>query len=310
MSASRKRFLNVGCGRRFHDDWVNIDLSPTAPGVLAHDVRRGIPFADGSFDVVYHSHVLEHFSPNDAGTFLRECHRVLRPGGIIRVAVPDLETISRLYLQALDRARTGDTDWQHHYDWMMIELYDQTVRETSGGGHGAYIQREDVPNLDFVLARQGEEVQNAVAARQARKRSVPSASPVAASSVHSGSRLKRTIAYRTLRYVWHRLKDIQRRSSTAARRERRIARLLGAEYELLKLGRFRRSGEVHQWMYDSYSLSRVLTAAGFVAPRQVQATESLIADWRRFCLDADTNGQTYKPDSLFMEAIKNTEPSD
>ncbi|MYL84649.1 methyltransferase domain-containing protein [Desulfovibrio aerotolerans] len=72
------RLLNLGCGRAYHPDWVNLDFTPCPPHVLGYDLSQGIPFPDGLFDVVYHSHVLEHFSQVDATRFLRECLRVFR----------------------------------------------------------------------------------------------------------------------------------------------------------------------------------------------------------------------------------------
>jgi len=60
-----------------------------------------LPFPDASFDVVYHSHVLEHFSQPDGLRFLGQLPKVLRPGGLLRVVVPDLERIVELYRQAL-----------------------------------------------------------------------------------------------------------------------------------------------------------------------------------------------------------------
>ena len=98
------KLLNLGCGERYHGDWVNVDIVATGPGVMVHDLDRGLPFDDDSFDAVYHSHVLEHLAKERAPVFLDECFRVLKPGGIIRVAVPDLETIARLYLKNLEEA--------------------------------------------------------------------------------------------------------------------------------------------------------------------------------------------------------------
>ena len=51
--------LNLGCGDRYHPDWTNINFTSTGGGVIAHNLKQGIPFPDESFDVVYHSHVLE-----------------------------------------------------------------------------------------------------------------------------------------------------------------------------------------------------------------------------------------------------------
>lgn len=290
------RLLNLGCGRRFHPDWVNVDVVSPDPHVIAHDLRDGIPFPDRSFDVVYHSHVLEHLPPEEARRFLLECCRVLDHGGTIRVAVPDLEQIVRLYLQALDRAREGDREWEHNYDWMLIELFDQTVRETTGGRHGTYLNRDDIPNVDFVLARQGKEVADSIEGQRLLRRAAE----------HPGAPSQP--ARRTLRSTLGRIRRGLRRLGSARGwsrdREARIARLLGDEYELLRLGRFRRSGEIHQWMYDSFSLSRALLSAGFVRPRRLCAGESGVDRWAEYQLDADAEGRAHKPDSLFMEAIK------
>ena len=99
---SKLPYLNLGCGSHFNQQWVNIDFSKTGEGVIAHNLLNGIPFDDNTFDVVYHSHVLEHFPQDKAIDFIRECYRVLKPGGIIRVAVHDLEQIIKNYSRLID----------------------------------------------------------------------------------------------------------------------------------------------------------------------------------------------------------------
>ncbi len=57
-----KTYLNLGCGTRYHPAWTNVDMVSKSEHVLAHNLREGIPFPDAHFEVVYHSHVLEHFT--------------------------------------------------------------------------------------------------------------------------------------------------------------------------------------------------------------------------------------------------------
>jgi predicted SAM-dependent methyltransferase len=62
-----------------------------------HDVRYGLPFFDGTADHIYASHFLEHLFFDEAKHFLKETYRVLKQGGLIRIAIPDLEFAFFLY---------------------------------------------------------------------------------------------------------------------------------------------------------------------------------------------------------------------
>jgi SAM-dependent methyltransferase len=87
--------LHIGCGPCHLPGWINLDVHP-AP--LATNVLWGLPFADGSVRLLYLSHLLEHlFYPHDVQPFLQELHRVLAPGGIVRIVVPDIEQCIAAY---------------------------------------------------------------------------------------------------------------------------------------------------------------------------------------------------------------------
>jgi SAM-dependent methyltransferase len=277
-----KRYLNLGCGYRFHPDWENLDLVATDPGVRAFDLRKGVPYPDATFDVVYNSHLLEHFAKQAALAILRECLRVLRPSGVIRIAVPDLECIARLYLEALEKASRGEPGWSENYDWMILEMYDQAVRERPGGSASEFFRREIIPNWDFVRERWGVEARNAVEGFQ---RTLQASKEMPASV---RSRLK--YAFENPRQFAY----------------QKLVRLLlnDDDYRAIQIGRFRCQGEVHHWMYDAYSLGRLLQSAGFHDPQRQQAAESRVPRWAEFHLDTEKNGSIYKPDSLYMEATK------
>ena len=92
---STNLMLHVGCGPHPIPGWVNIDVHP-AP--LALNVLRGLPFAPASARCVFVSHLLEHlYFPADVRPFLAEVHRVLAPGGTVRIVVPDVEQCIAAY---------------------------------------------------------------------------------------------------------------------------------------------------------------------------------------------------------------------
>jgi predicted SAM-dependent methyltransferase len=82
--------------------WLNVDLVGRQPIDLALDLRKRFPFPDGSIDVVFHEHVIEHLTYQDAIAVLSECVRVLRPAGVLRVTVPDFGRYLNSYVHGTD----------------------------------------------------------------------------------------------------------------------------------------------------------------------------------------------------------------
>lgn len=156
-----RSMLNLGCGFRMHWDWNNLDFFPSAilahyrkfawvlrkigflseerykrllkvdPRIIHWNLKKGIPFSDESFDVVYHSHLLEHLDKDFALTFLRECYRVLKTGGIIRVVVPDLEVLVNRYVSAISKLERGDRLAEKDHIEAIDNLFEPMVRKES-----------------------------------------------------------------------------------------------------------------------------------------------------------------------------------
>jgi SAM-dependent methyltransferase len=80
--------LHLGSAWQPKDGWFNVDLAGH-PVDLAWNLARGLPFPDGSAEAIFHEHLLEHLTLEAAGKLLEESHRVLCPGGVLRIAVPD-----------------------------------------------------------------------------------------------------------------------------------------------------------------------------------------------------------------------------
>ncbi len=79
--------LNLGCGTNLLDGWENHDA-----GV---NITQRLPWTSDTVDCVFAEHVVEHVTYNEALCFFSECHRVLRTGGVCRIAVPSVERIWR-----------------------------------------------------------------------------------------------------------------------------------------------------------------------------------------------------------------------
>jgi predicted SAM-dependent methyltransferase len=273
------KMLNIGCGATHHPDWINLDVSSSDPSVLPVDINKGLPFSFDSITVCYSSHLLEHLDKDGARYFLAECMRVLNRGGVIRLAVPDLESIAREYLRVLDVVATGDKTRESDYDWIMLEMYDQTVRNYSGGEMAHFLENLNVDDRSFVKSRIGVEAENLWAERIVLKQSWLST----LLQVNIRDILK-TAHMKFVGWIVFLL------AGKSARRS-------------FQAGAFRSSGEVHQWMYDRFSLTRLLERAGFVDVKICAATESRIPEYEKYSLDA-LNGVTRKPDSMYIEASK------
>jgi predicted SAM-dependent methyltransferase len=81
--------VNAGCGYNPTPGWINLDVN-SSPGTHYWDCRRGLPFSENAVAAIFSEHMFEHFDlDTEAKPFLQECRRCLRPGGVIRLVVPD-----------------------------------------------------------------------------------------------------------------------------------------------------------------------------------------------------------------------------
>jgi predicted SAM-dependent methyltransferase len=124
---------------KFLAEWTNVMLVavPTAPIANVRYVdlsTEPLDCPDRTFDAANVYHVLEHLTPEEGERFVRELFRVLKPGAVCRLSVPDLENICRSYLRQLEVASEAPTPRNvHGYRWQVMEIFEQMVRERSGG---------------------------------------------------------------------------------------------------------------------------------------------------------------------------------
>lgn len=81
-------FLHLGCGPRILQGWLNLDIAP-GDGATQADATD-LKFEDGTVSKIYCEDLFEHFDQKEQLRFLTECHRVLRPAGMLRISCPEL----------------------------------------------------------------------------------------------------------------------------------------------------------------------------------------------------------------------------
>lgn len=97
--------LHLGCGQVRLDGWIGIDIYPYRNGPqVALDLRRGIPCADETVDLIFSEDFIEHLTLKDGIHLASECYRVLKPGGVMRIRTPDLRRLVLEYLHRSERA--------------------------------------------------------------------------------------------------------------------------------------------------------------------------------------------------------------
>jgi len=105
------RYLNIGCGLNTHHHFINCDYLWHPKVDLCWDICAGLPFANESMEGIYTEHCLEHLSLAQVQTIFAEAKRILKPNGILRIIVPDVEMYLRTYVRQID----GDASTRFPY---------------------------------------------------------------------------------------------------------------------------------------------------------------------------------------------------
>ena len=117
LAAAGPKKLQIGSGLNPLPGWLNTDLL-AGQKVVYMDATKPLPFPDDSLDYIFTEHMFEHISYRDGAGLLKEAHRILKPGGRIRIATPDLAFLVRLYNQP-------DTDLAKRYIKFCVDTFIQ-----------------------------------------------------------------------------------------------------------------------------------------------------------------------------------------
>lgn len=268
MDMTVPNYVNIACGNAFLPGWTNLDYSPVSTEVMRADLTGRLPLADNSADLVYSSHFFEHIPIDRTEAFLAECLRILKPGGVLRLVMPDFDDVCRQYLASRD---AGEHD---QADFLIVELLDQCVRKQPGGRLASILAtapaRGDGGRLhQFILHRLGNYIDTPPPQKL------------------------------TLKRVWRAL-----RSRLEALYLNTLLALLPAVFRQQNVSRAA-VGETHAWVYDFHTVARLLAQAGFADVARASCDSSRVADFPCHPLDLDAAGLPRKGvGSLVAEAVK------
>lgn len=288
MQQSCQPKVNLACGGVFVTDqgWINLDYGASNAAVQHTDLLGRLPLPDDHASLVYSSHFLEHIPRDQVAGFLTECRRILAPGGVLRLVLPDLENLCRAYLKHRERGE------HEQADFVVLEMIDQCVRRKSGGELGRYYQAlksspdEHAALIEFVSERTGENIL-----------SMPSRGTLEA------SRWEATITY--LARGFQRIvepRGLQRIVEQIWMRT--VLKLLPKPFCAQNVS-LAAVGERHHWLWDFKQLSAELERAGFATVTRCTASMSCFDGFPFQQLDLHADGSPRKgAGSMYVEARK------
>ena len=266
------KLLNLACGSKISKvgDWANLDFKSPLSNVRECNILKGLDYQDNYFDVVYSAQFIEHLEINDARNVLLEVSRVLKPGGFIRLVTPDMEELAKSYLKFLsDLNCENNKIIEEKYDWIRLEIFDQIVRSKSGGEIYQFYSKCNEETKGFIIDRLGYSGKK---------------------QFQFDNTINKNIS---LSYLLKNINKIPKKL---------IAKALEIVLpKKIKKINFIESGEIHKYMHDFYSLSRLLNESKFINIKRAYPEKSSIPEWSKYGLDVIDN-IIDGPLSLYIEA--------
>lgn len=264
----------------YHQEWNNIKFSllPYASTEFEKncDIRKRISLPGNTFDAVYANHVLEHLKPQEAEDFIRELYRILKSNGLCRIVVPDLEAKCREYLSCLDECYGNPTEKNiQEYNWSVLDLIDQMVREQKGGLMLKTLKNGAV-DWNQIKSTSGDVFNQW--------------KPGFDKETNLGS------------------DAAGRNKMTAKLRGKSLKQMFYAAYRTILLRSFkkdpRKTREANMWMYDKVSLKLLVESQGFIDYKLKGFHDSGIEHWNRYNFDQSVHGNYPLEPSLYIECMK------
>jgi len=265
-------------------EWNNVKFSSLPhsdnPPYLYHrELRKPLTYKDNTFDAIYCNHVFEHLTPEDGTKLANELYRILKPNGICRIVVPDLESMAREYIHNLEEVLSKpNTENIVRYEWGVADLIDQMVRVKSGGLMKEKLIAGDI-NWEQIKRRNGDVFD--------------------VFKLNQDKLQNRGIKFRIKKYFPKSVSDTPRFIRWAWNI------FLGELIILIsRKSRVDLHNEKNLWMYDRYSLTSLLIRSGFKQIQVLDFKTSQISGWARYNFDQSENGDYPLEPSVYVEGTK------
>jgi len=148
--------INLGCGENSSSEFVNVDVRSLSNIHHVHDIRRLPMFSSDSADLIYVCHALEHIPRVELSRVLQEWRRVLRPGGTLRISVPDFDVLLSVYRESSRRVDSivnqlmgQGPPFDNHYS-IWNESFGRELLSKSGFTSIRLWDPDTAPHHDFV----------------------------------------------------------------------------------------------------------------------------------------------------------------
>jgi len=119
--------LQIGCQSHPFDGWLNVDIEPKAAGIAYMDATKAFPLPENTFAYVYSEHMIEHISLDDGLYMLKECYRIMKPGGVIRLVTPNLRFLMEFYTGAKSDTQAAYKEFSKRYFKQPVLFNDAVV---------------------------------------------------------------------------------------------------------------------------------------------------------------------------------------
>ena len=152
-SLKSKYYLNVGCGENAHADFINIDYQWRPNVELCWDITKGMPFEDNSMKGIFTEHCLEHLTFQQCRALIGEFHRILFPGSIVRIIVPNAE----LYIDLYQKEKQGErVDFPYVTEQDLIDGFSPMMAiNRVFRQNGDHLYAYDARTLTMMLGKEG-----------------------------------------------------------------------------------------------------------------------------------------------------------